>query len=240
MDMKKRRTLGGLPGAKNVGAKLSTSDLVVGDGLEGGPPLGIEKRLVGQPIRNELLRHRGTLHELREPIRESGLAATGDIDSSLKGANVLLFRRHNDYFYTNQFVDVNNPVCVTARKSTCSVVSMDQARTKRQSKRAPKAEVSSKRVASPGPDGKTLGQRVSEAMAYKSGRIGMAYTPGDLLRDVARIMQVPHPETDQRLQQRLSAVTTNKVSESAVSPAIAHATGVNTLWLCYGWGKMLG
>lgn len=233
-----REKLGGLPGSEHVGTKLNARDLVVGHSFDSRPPLGIEQRLVGEPVRNELLGNGRTIHELCEPVRKRGLATTRKADRALKSADVLLFRRHTPVFYTNQFVAVNNPVCVTDESSTRTVVSMDHARAKRQEKRAPKP--SSVRAAVPGPDGKTLGQRVNEAMAYKSGIQKAQYLPSDLKRDVARIMQIPQADIDAKLQQRLSAITTGKVSESPISAAIAAACGVNPLWLCYGWGKMLG
>jgi len=238
--MTMEQKLGGLPGTEDVGPKMDASDLVVGQLLECGPPLGVEKRLVGKPVRNKLLRHRRALHDFRETFGEGGLAAPGDIDRPFEGANVLLFDGHTPAIYTNQFVAVNNPVCVTDHTGAGTVVDMEQARAKRQRNPAhsEKPKRSSERVAIPGPDGKTLGQRVNEAMAYKSGSLRTPYLQSDLIRDVARIMQISNAEATSKLQQRISAIMNNKVSESHLAGAIAASCGVNHLWLAYGAGKM--
>jgi hypothetical protein len=78
-------------------------------------------------------------------------------------------------------------------------------------------------------------------MAYKTGRQnGVTYRQADLIKDVARFMQIPKDDPRYEvLQQRISAIMTGVVSESPLSSAIAASCGVSDLWLGYGWGKML-
>jgi len=94
------------------------------------------------------------------------------------------------------------------------------------------------RQAKPGPDGKTLGQRLREAMAYESGRRGREYLAVDLLAD---INQLAHKSKDDPLitQQMLSAILTGKVSQTSKTPFLAAACHVNALWLGEGVGRML-
>lgn len=221
-------------GAKDVGAEILPGDLAVRDRLDRRPVLGLKEDSGSNPVRDGLLLERRALHHVGQSLGELGLASAGSPNCSTQGDNV---RFLHPPIYTNRFVPVNNSICVTADEVPCRVISMEHARAKRQPKKAPRP----RKPAVPGPDGQTLGQRVTTAMAYKTGRQnGVTYRQADLIKDVAKFMQIPKEDPRYEvLQQRISAIMTGVVSESPLSSAIAASCGVSDLWLGYGWGKML-
>src|SRR5690348_14449687 len=95
---------------------------------------------------------------------------------------------------------------------------------------------SSKRVAVPGADGKTLGQRVAEAMAYESGRRGIVYTQKDLIDDVNRLVRTQDETAPLLSQAMASAIMLSKVTRSNFTPDIARACHVDAVWLARGIG----
>lgn len=224
---------------EHVWTKITASDGRVGDGLDNGPPLRVEQHVVSDPVTDQLLT--GFQVTARcgqsnsEALGESGLASTGDRDGALERSNVVsLHERRNN---TNRFVFSTNPFVRQEHKGVCTVLDMASRSTALKLNRpagAPKPR-KKKRKALPGVDGKTLGQRVAEAMAYKSGRIGREYRDADLLRDVNRL--APAGEIILS-QQMLSAIRRNTVTQTSKTPFIAMACGVNAVWLTHGIGNM--
>lgn len=198
--------------------------LIASGMLDGRPPLRIEKNLALQPVGNGLLADSWPVEKGADSPSKFGLAS-GDINGPPEGGNVAWLHERREY--TNRFVNVK-PVCVTENNLACTVLQMPVA------KRKPQPKV--RRVAIPGVDGKTLGQRVAEAMAYEAGRRGIEYRQVDLLEDVNRLYGSPpdDPEIDQQL---LSAILRNQVSKSSITPMIARACHVNSIWLARGIGK---
>lgn len=225
--------------SEHIGPQIATSDFEVGDGLDDRPPFRAEQNALTDPVADQLLtclqRTPGSLQGSSESFGKGSLATASDLDGSLERSNVVsLHGRRNN---TNRFVFATNPFVRQEDKGVCTVLDMASRSTALKLKRpveAPKPP-KKKRKALPGPDGKTLGQRVSEAMAYKSGRIGREYRAADLLRDVAKLS----PPGDTILtQQMLSAILRNTVTQTSKAPFIAMACGVNAVWLAYGIGKM--
>lgn len=214
-------------GFEHIRAKLRPGDLFPGDVLDGRPVLGVDLGFSPEPIADELLAGR-TIQETPDPTGEGGLAP-GNADSLLQGGNVRFIHEHRGY--TNAFVFVNNPVCVTDNKDACIVPFMPALKRKQQLK-----EKAPPRKAKPGQDGKTLGQRLSEAMAYESGRRGSEYRPVDLLDDVNNLAGTPKDQPALS-QQMLSAILRGTVSRSSLTPLMAAACHVNPLWLGSGIGK---
>jgi hypothetical protein len=214
---------------KNIGPEVLSTDFVASDVLDSRPPLGVEKNLVGHPVGNGLLADGGSIKEVGDGFSERDLAA-GNSDGPLKSGNVRSIHDHRGY--TNRFVKVNNPVCVTDDKKACMVFGMALIKKKQEVK------VGKQRKAIPGNDGKTLGQRLSEAMAYESGRRRAEYKQTDLLKDVNRLAGSPD-DKPAMTQQMLSAITVGKVSRSSLTPLMATACHVNPLWLGDGVGKMI-
>jgi hypothetical protein len=221
---------GSLAAAENIGPQISASHLSVGDRLDTDPELRIEESRVVEPVRDGLLADCRAIHRAREAFGEGSLGAATDSDGALKGGDVRFL--HERRYSTNRFVSVNNPVCVTLNKEPCIVLQMPA--TKR--KTAPATARSNRRVALPGQDGKTLGQRVHEAMAYESGRRGYEYRQSDLVDDVRRLSGADGSAT---LQQSISAITRNTVSKSTLTPFIASACHVDGIWLASGLGSMI-
>lgn len=221
---------------KQIGTEVPSSDSPVSRLLNEGPPLGFEQQLTSKPVRNGLLGDAG-VPGLSHLGSESGLATASELDSASKRGNVSLLHGHPKY--TNRFVSATTPFVSQPHKGVCKVLDMAQSRAValRRPVKAPKTPKKERR-ALPGPDGKTLGQRVSEAMAYKSGRIGREYRPVDLLEDVNRLAYSP-PAEPFLSQQMLSAILTNKVTKTSKAPFIAMACGVNPGWLVQGVGKMV-
>jgi hypothetical protein len=215
---------------EHVGPEIGASDSAVRSPLNKRPPLGVEKNPAVDPVRDDLLASCGP-SSFAQALSQSALAP-GEFDSSLQSSNVRFLHKHPKY--TNGFVPVNNGVCVTPHKDACTVLDMPTLK----SKRLPVREKdSSKRIAKPGPDGHTLGQRVAMAMAYATGRRGAEFTEADLLREVNALA----PEGTEILsQQTLNAIRGSKVSRSSFSHLIAKCCGVNPDWLAFGIGKMTG
>lgn len=228
-----QKNSGTLAASKNIGTQMLAPDLIASDMLNSRPPLGVEQDFVGHPIRDGLLADCGAAQEVGDALSK-GKLIPGDLNSSLKSGNVRLI--HSARGYTNRFVSVNNPVCVTSNKEACTVLKMTIA--KRKQSVRPEPAPKKRREAIPGPDGKTLGQRVTEAMAYESGRRRFEYRQVDLVEDVNRLGNIPEDQQG-KTQQLLSAIMTGKVSRSWLTPFIAGACHVNPLWLGNGAGKML-
>lgn len=220
-----------LSGAEEVGTQLLSSDLALGHVLDGGPPLGAKQDLSLHPNGNGLLLDLGfRTKELSNGPGQSSLASSGNGDRAFKGDNVTFL--HGREGYTNRFVSVNKPVCVTADKEVCIVLDMAIA------KKKPQPTKASERVAVPGPDGRTLGQRLEMAMAHRGGQLGTEYTATDLIRDANRIAGASD-ESPVISQQMVSAIIRGKVTRSNFTPYLAEACGVRSAWLAQGAGKMV-
>lgn len=227
--------LGNLIGAENIRPQIKAGNLAISDSLERWPVVSVKEDLVQQPVRDVLLSDRPA-HSAAEKLCEGVLASSGELDGATESNNVRFIHEHS--LYTNRFVRVNEPVCVTNHKQACTVLEMRSTQRKPTSKPATKP-TGNKRVALAGPDGKTLGQRVAEAMAYETGRRGTLYTQKDLFEDVNR-MALVDDETGPLLSQAMaSAIMTGKVTRSAFTPYIAKACHVDAVWLARGSGQMI-
>lgn len=223
-----------LAATKDFWTEISPSDFTLGNVRERRPVLGLDKDLLVEPIRDGLLADGRPVHELGEALGQGRLAAR-DVDGAPERSNVRFL--HDAGEYTNRFVAVNNPVCVTDHKSACIVLPMRRS-TKRKNVSVQRRNVkiaNSVRLARPGPDGKTLGQRIRIAMAHKSAVVGFEYTQAMLTRDVASRKKIPD---DNGLQQTISAAMRTS-NTCKYTPAIAAITGVSTEWLADGNGSML-
>jgi hypothetical protein len=220
---------------KNIRTEISPRDLPVSRTLNEGPPIGLEQQLLAHPVRNRLLGDAG-VPESAHLRGESSLAPPSDDDRSLQSRKVTFLHGHPKY--TNRFVLSTTPFVSHEHKEVCKVLDMAQSRSVALKRPVRPAKLpKEKREALPGLDGKTLGQRVSEAMAYKSGRLGYEYRPVDLLADVNRLAHAT-PNDPFLSQQMLSAILTNKVTKTSKTPFIAMACGVSIGWLVQGVGKM--
>lgn len=94
------------------------------------------------------------------------------------------------------------------------------------------------RKALPGTDGKTLGERLQLAMAYRSGVIGRTFEPVDLL-DAANRAAGSTKDEPLVSQQMISEILRNRTTRSSLTPYLAEACGVSVLWLSNGRGQML-
>lgn len=234
MDSKKSRAFAA---PENIRPQILTPDFFAGDVFDSWPPLGVEQDFVRDPIGNGLLADGGAVQEIGDALCKGGLIP-GNFDCTLKsgdmGSNVRFI--HDRREYTNQFVKVNNPVCVTHYKEPCIVLKMPATKRKQAVKTA--AQPKKRRKAIPGPDGKTLGQRVAEAMAHESGRRHAEYRQVDLVSDVNKLANIPEDQQG-KTQQSISAIQVGTVSRSWLTPFIAKACHVDALWLANGAGKML-
>lgn len=204
--------------------------------LDERPPVGAEQHSVLQPVADELLTSGGSAG-LPQASGESGRVTASDLDRASQRSNVSFLHEHAKY--TNRFVYATTGFVRQNHKGVCTVLSMTTSRHGRAVKKpAPKPHKArrEKRVALPGPDGKRLGDRVSEAMAYKTGRLGETYRPADLLRDVNRL--APNGEIVLS-QQLLSAILRNTVNQTSKTALIARACGVDAIWMAHGIGQMI-
>lgn len=215
------------------------------------PILGGQQVAAAQPVRDMLLAD-GPAHELSQASSQLGLAA-GDAHGPSQGTNVRQIgsgrrRAHADGDYTNAVVPVNERDCVTAEKPRTKVTDIMSA-PRRKLVSTPgsaasdvakaKAHGSNKRVAKPGPDGKTLGQRVTEALAYAAGWKGEKYTQSELLADINRLVESADDDKPYITQQGISAVMRGLVSTSRYTPYIAQLCKVEFRWLDRGLGEMI-
>lgn len=218
---------------ENIGTEILSGD--AGSDFEGRPPFGIQQNLVLQPVRYVLLaglRAAG----VSQPSGELGLAA-GNIDSSFKSGNVRFIHQHPKY--TNALVRSTTALVRQDHKEACTVLEIatsDRSMNRRALK--PQGKRSKERRAKVGRDGKTLGARLREAMAHEAGRRGAEYLPVDLLSDLNRL--AGRSKDDPLItQQMLSAILTDKVTKTTITPYLAAACHVNPFWLGDGNGKML-
>lgn len=235
---------------------LSIHDAFSGS-LEGSPPFRADSNSVVQPIADKLLTGLAIASMGLQGVGESLLAATGKSDGFLQRGDVgrvgLFSERgvvHDRRDYTSMFVRVNKPDCfpnkpdcVTPNKSVCNIVNLQVIRESRMPARARKLEVvapkvaKKKRRARPGADGKTLGQRILEAMAYRAGKLDQPYKIVHLGQDVNELLGCP-PDQPELSQQNLSAIIRTS-SDSYYTPFIARVCGVDPVWLAAGIGQMV-
>jgi hypothetical protein len=222
---------------EHIRTEITTSDSRIGNGLNDRPPLGVKQHRLAQPIADQLLAGlqvaTGLGQNSPKSVSEGSLVSAGNLDGPPQRGNVCSLHEYRNN--TNRFVFSTNPFVRQEDKGVCTVLDMaSRSAALKRPVAAPKPP-KKKRKALPGPDGKTLGQRVSEAMAYKSGRLGQDYRAADLLRDVAKLS----PPGDTILtQQMLSAILRNTVTQTSKTPFIAMACGVSAVWLSNGIGKM--
>lgn len=216
--------------AENVGTKMVARNLLSGDGLESGPPLSFQENLVVQPVRDRLLGYRRASQEFAELLREQGLA-TGDLDRALERGDVSFLHERRDY--TSPFVFANKSMRVTANKEACTVTVMPPRKKKRA---AIMVDEPSEARAPVGPDGKTVGMRLTEAMREMRGP---DYRQTDLFLEVNERVGAP---ADNPLisQQMISAVQNDKVdnTKSFIVGSLAEILGVRPIWLQWGAGSM--
>jgi hypothetical protein len=226
---------GSLVAAEDIRSKMTSRDLLVSDRLESRPIVGLEKDLVLEPVGDVLLFDR-PVHRLRKSLGKGRLATARNLDRAQQRGDVSSNLRfiHEHKLYTNQFVLVKQPVCVTDNKQACTVLQMPTTQRKGAA-RAP----SNQRIAIPGPDGKTLGQRVNEAMAFEAGRRRASYAQKDLIEDVNRLVVVEGEAEVLFSQAMASAIMNNKVTRSSFTPYIAKACHVDAVWLARGTGQMI-
>lgn len=222
---------------ENVGTEILASDAQLRNSLKRGPPLSVKQNLVVQPVRNMLLADFQLAAGSSQLGCELGLPA-GNLDCPLQNSNVVLL--HENPKYTNRLVFATNPFVRQDNKEVCTVLEMTT-HSRNTALRRPTKPVSPRtprRKAVPGPDGKTLGQRLREAMAHESGRRGREYLPVDLLTDISRLAG-RSKDNPLITQQMLSAILRDTVTKTTAAAFLAHACHVNPLWLGEGVGKML-
>lgn len=220
---------------KHIRTEIPASDGEIGNLLDERPPVGVEQHGLFQPVADNLLA-RSRPAGLPQPSGKSRGVSSGERDGAPQSGNVSFLHAHAKY--TNRFVYATNRVVGQPHKEVCTVLGMTAVRNRTPVRRPikPPKPRRQKRVALPGPDGKRLGDRVREAMAYKTGRIGEQYRPADLLRDINRL--APSGEIILS-QQMLSAILRNIVNQTSKTPAIAQACGVSATWMAHGIGKMI-
>lgn len=225
----------GMVARENIGTEIPSRDARIGRLLDEGPPVGLQQNLVSEPVRDGLLCD-ARMSDLAHLGRERFLAPAANLDGPLQSSNVTLLHGHPKY--TNGFVNATTPFVRQNHKGACNVLDMPQSKSAALRRPVrPAKPLKEKRQALPGPDGKTLGHRVSEAMAYKAGRLGREYRPVDLLTDINKLSHAPVAEPI-LTQQMLSAILKNKVTQTSKTPFIAMACGVNAVWMSHGIGKM--
>lgn len=214
---------------EHVRPKVHTGDGLASGELNGSPPVGVDQHLVVQPVRDELLA-RGRAPELPQFVGEGALATSSNVDSAPQRDNVRFL--HGSEKYTNRFVKSTTRFVGQVNKEACNVLAMPVR------KPQPAPASAKRRKAVPGADGKTLGQRVNEAMAHEAGRRGREYRQSDVLSDVNHLAG-RWSDNPLVTQQMLSAIMLGTVSRSSVTAFIAAACHVNPLWLGQGVGKMI-
>lgn len=220
---------------KNVGTKIPSSDDSIGRSFDSRPPFRVEQNLLSQPVRDVLLASLAAT-ERAQPLSKLRLPP-GDLDRPTKSGNVSFL--HDWTKYTNRIVSATTPFVGHGNKDVCKVLPMTTGRSNalRKLVRPPPKARPPKRQAIPGPDGLTLGQRLTIAIAHETGRRGREYRQVDLLADVNRL--AGRRKDDPLLtQQMLSAIMRGTVTRSSSTAFLAVACHVNPLWLGEGVGKM--
>lgn len=211
---------------KNIRTEIPAGHSPAGSALNERPPLGFEQSLVGEPIRDGLLRD-GGVPDLTHTTGESGLAAASDLNSPPQRGNVVFLHNHS---LTRNLVRVNKTLCFTQDKEACIVLSMATAKKKPLS--AGNHVTTTRRTEpSVGPDGFTMSQRVAQLMSEQ----GMSQS--DLARACSSYYAAFMPGEAERVkQQHIFNIIQGQDSSFAV-PLIAAVFDVNVMWLQYGIGK---
>jgi hypothetical protein len=206
---------GNLAASENFRPQLLAADFTASDMREGRPVLGVEERLVVQPVRDGLLTDRGSAEELGEPGRQRGLAA-GDLDRSLQSGNVWFIHTHP--LYKHACEPVNKLRCSTANKAACKLLYMSE----RKRKRVNPMEI--------GADGRTANERLREAFAVSG------FSEAELVRECNRIAGRRPDDESYVSQQTINRMRhdLDDAAGSSVLYIIAEALGVRPHWLQLG------
>lgn len=227
---------GSLASTKDIRPKLLARDAVVSHVLKRRPPNRLKEGPVVEPIRNELLLDAGALQEGRESLRQGGLAAS-DLNSETKRGDVTFLHTH--HLYTSRLVEVNQPTCMTADKSPCTVLKMPNVKKKKASRPATEKRKRSKPLVT-GHDGKTVGKRLAEAMEEKTKATGREYGEMDLVADCNAVVGRSRTDPPVVSQQMINQILRGEVdgARSSFVSVLAEAMTVRAVWLQHGWGKM--
>lgn len=223
-------------------AQIPAGYLPVSCLLDRLPPLRRDPAFSVQPVPNKSLAGIPVATEGSHLVGQR-LLASSNVDGPLESQDVRFV--HGREAYTTTVVKSNTPGCMTSNNTGCNVSSIDF-RTRKNSQvpnRARKKISESsqtKTTAVPGPDGKTLGQRLSEAMSYHEGVIQRKYTAQDLYRDVNRLLgaSLDSPAVTQQSISKI-LVPDSKVTTSKNSVYFARVLGVDGLWLSSGIGSKI-
>lgn len=210
---------GSLFAAEHIRPKVVARNLLVGDELERRPPLGFKENFVVEPVRDRLLRYRRAAEEFAQLLRKRGLTA-GDSDGPLKSSNVSFI--HSRANYTSMLVNVKEDACLADHKGACTVAVMPLRKKKVVEKPA--------KPQKKGADGKTIAERLKEAMQDK----GSEYRETDLRRDCNRIAGRSAEGPDFVTQQSLNRLLKGPDSTTKYDSIIAEALGVRAAWLQFG------
>lgn len=213
---------------EHIGTQIVSSDLVAGGKLNRGPPLGIEKNLVSQPVRDSLLGH-GFLSVRPHSICQCALAAS-DFDSLLQRDNVVML--HGRPKYTSILVGVNKNRCFSGDKEACIVLQMTTNIKKSKPRLAVAPSRKRKKPPETGPDGRTLPQRVFWLM--ERGQVGQT----QLARMCSEYYATFVPGATDKVQQQHIFNLIKGQDSSFVVPLIAAVFDVNDMWLQFGIGPM--
>lgn len=220
-----------------IGPKVTSGHSPVSCELDGPPPLGGDVALALQPIPDKCLAGI-PVNAVGPHLVGEGLLPARDLNGLSERSNVRLF--HRPAGYTTTVVKRNTHGCMTPNNTGCNVSEVVDLRERRISQvgKASRRAGQSRPAAIPGPDGKTLGQRLSEAMSYHEGVIGRKYTPQDLFRDVNRLLNAP-ADSPAVSQQSISKILIpdSTVTNSANSVYFARVLGVDAVWLSAGIGS---
>lgn len=224
---------------KKTRPKISTRNLdpmLAGDELNRGPIFRIGHNLISEPITDELLAKRGSLHKIRNLGSEGGLTASGS-NELFQGDDVRFIHEPHS---TNILVDVNKNSDSIIDKGFCNVLDMETARKRQADTKAkpPRKAKKTKRVLEVGPDRLTMPERLRSLMLdHKPPFVPERGGQSQLARVAQAIYANGRENAPATIKQAHIWEMLNGQDSSRYLPVVAKVFGVNCLWLQFGIGE---
>ena len=228
---------GGLFAAEDIRTQIAARNLLVGDVLDGGPPLSLEENLIAQPIRNGRLLDRGSIQERRDPLGQFDLAS-GDLDGTTQRSNVIWLHERQ---YKPPYDNVKKAPYMTGNKAAYMLDFVAATKKKRSMDDSRIRRVEELRVWAV--DNRTANARFTEAFKEWATQVPAGQsdrTQMDLVRACNLIVGLPEDHEPPYVSQpMISQLLGGKVdaSTSAFLDVLAEAMGFRSVWIRTGAGQ---
>jgi|SRR5581483_1445448 len=228
-----QQQLGGLTATEDIGSQIQARNLLSGDVLDRGPPLGIQEHFVTQPIGDRRLLDSRSIEENGNTAGQLNLA-TRNLYSTTKGSNVVWLHARQ-YKAANDYVKKAPYMISYEAPYILDVMAKRKASAEARLRRAKELTV--------WPDGRTANQRFEEAFTEWRQQVpsgAKLKTETDLSRACNVIAGFPADQDPPYLSQpMINQLLSGEVdaSRSQFLDVAAEVMGFRSIWIRTGAGE---